>query len=634
MTQTPPPQDSSKLHRAALSLGALGVVFGDIGTSPLYTFRECLAALPADERAGGIMGVLSLVFWALFIVVTVKYVWCITRADNGGEGGIFALLALSTKGRATTARIGPWVMFVLLGAALLYGDGVITPAVSVLGAVEGLVAINPELHYFVVPLSVVVLLGLFFCQRFGTGTIGKVFGPVMVVWFGTIGVLGAWNIAQYPAVLEALNPLHAVRLLVSIQQRPLGFTHVATMLGAVVLALTGAEALYADLGHFGRRAIALAWYLIGMPGLILCYFGQGAWALAHPGDSTNPFFALVGEGWQRGVLTGLSVAAAIIASQALITGTYSLTRQAIQLGFLPRLSVAHTNARQEGQIYLPLVNILLAVCTIWVTVAFGSSTALASAYGIAVTGTMVVTTVAFFAVVRIRGWGLPRALAVCGFFLVIDLALFLSNLGKIRDGGWLPLVIGGGVLIIMHTWRTGKGEVVRRVYSNEITEEELKTMARSRNVSRVKGSAVFMAGTPRGTPLVLLHHLKANRSLHETVAILSVLTEPVPYVDEAERLQVSEIGAGCWRVVGRYGYMESPDAGALLEAAAARGLPIRPVAATYYFNHEMVVSGGASSMWEWQKRLYGLLSRNARPARDYFQIPPAQIVELGLPIQL
>jgi len=490
------------------------------------------------------------------------------------------------------------------------------------------VAVNANLERLVVPASVLVLVALFAFQRSGTGTIGKVFGPVMLVWFGTIGLLGFWQIARRPEVLVALNPMYALRLLAAGQVR------VMALLGAVVLAFTGAEALYADLGHFGRRAIATGWYAIAMPGLLLSYFGQGAWALANAGDPMNPFFAVAPAGWMRGGLTALSVVAAVIASQALITGTFSLTRQAIQLGFLPRLTVLHTNEKLEGQIYLPAVNAVLAVATIWVTVAFGSSNRLASAYGIAVTGTMVVTTVAFFAVLRRRGWSLLRAGSLCGVFVVIDLGFFAANLAKIGSGGWLPLAMGAAVLIVMHTWRTGRGEVVRRVYANEITEGELCSLAGSRNIARVRGSAVFMAGNPRGTPLVLLHHLKANRSLHEHVVILSVLTESLPAVPAAERLQVTAIGGGVWRVIARYGYMESPDAGALLEAARAFGVPVRPQEATYYFNHEMVVSGGASTMWEWQKRLYGLFSRNARPARDYFRIPPAQIVELGLPIQL
>jgi len=614
--------------RLALVVGALGVVFGDIGTSPLYTFRECLAAVPAAERTAGILGILSLVFWALFLVVTVKYVWCITRADNGGEGGIFALLALSGE-KPGAGKITVWVFLLLIGAALLYGDGVITPAVTVLGAMEGLVAFNADLAHWVMPLSVLMILALFLFQRHGTGSIGRVFGPVMLLWFGTLAVLGIWHIAHAPEVLYALNPLHAVRLLAS------GNVHIATLLGAIVLAFTGAEALYADLGHFGRKAIATGWYTIAMPALVLCYFGQGAWALAHPADDTNPFFALVSAGWPRLALTVLSVLAAFVASQALISGTFSLTRQAIQLGFLPRLTVRHTSAALEGQIYLPLVNTVLAVATIWVTFAFKSSTALASAYGIAVTGTMVVTTIAYFAVLRRARRSLWYVAPLCGLFLIVDLALFSANLGKIESGGWLPLAIGAGVLIIMHTWRTGKGEVLRRVYSNEITEDELRAMARSHNVARVRGGAVFMAGNPRGTPLVLVHHLKASRSLHEHVAILSVTTEPMPFVPASDRLTVSEIGEGCWRVVGRYGYMESPDAGALLETArTTHGLPLKPETATYYFNHEMVVSGGSSPMPNWQKHLYGILSRNARPARDYFLIPPNQIVELGLPIQL
>jgi KUP system potassium uptake protein len=604
------------------------VVFGDIGTSPLYTFRECVKALPEGGGDAAVLGVLSILFWTLLLVVVVKYLWFITRADNGGEGGIFALLALSTGKTSPAARITPWIIFVLGGAALLYGDGVITPAVSVLGAMEGLVAVNEDLSRYVVPASVVILLGLFMLQKHGTKLLGNLFGPVMLIWFVAIGVLGACEIVKHPQILKALNPIYGFRLLMD------GNLHIAGLLGAVVLAFTGAEALYADLGHFGRRAIMKAWYFVAMPGLLLSYFGQGAWALAHLGDTTNPFFALAPDGWMRSVLTGLSVTAAIIASQALITGTYSLTRQAVQLGFLPRLTVKHTSEDHEGQIYIPIVNTLLAIATIWVVVAFGSSERLTSAYGIAVTGTMGVTTVAFWVVLRKRGCSAFWTTPLCCCFLVVDVVLFGANLTKIQHGGWLPIALGAVVLIIMHTWRTGRSEIVRLVYSNEVTEAELVTLLTSKNLIRVRGSAVFMAGSPRGTPLVLLHHIKAGRCLHQDVAILSVITEPVPYVAESDRVQVFEIGGGVWRVVSHYGYLESPDAGAVLEAARASGVTVRPDQATYYFNHEMVVSGGGARMWEWQKALYGLLSRNSKPARDYFRIPPGQIVELGLPIQL
>jgi len=468
----------------------------------------------------------------------------------------------------------------------------------------------------------------------------------MLVWFITLGVLGVWHIAQYPSVLRAVNPVYAFALL---KHRPI---EIAALLGAVVLVFTGTEALYADMGHFGRTFIARAWYGAAFPGLLLNYLGQGAFVLthpatvenyvanpgffaAHPESVLNPFFLLAPQGLPRALLTALAFIAAIIASQALISGCYSLTRQAIQLGYFPRLKVTHTHAEFFGQIYMPFVNTLLAIGSIVTVIMFGSTANLSAAYGIAVTGTMAITTVAYFRVSR-RKWRRPLSVAVpvCGLFLIVDLAFFSANAHKIREGGWFPLAIGAFILAVMHTWKIGRAEIYQRVYGNNVTEEELTSIARSKHVTRVSGAAVFMVGSSTGTPIALLHHVKSNRSLHQTVVLLSVLTEEVPTVPDPERLKLVEVGEGLWRAVGHYGYMESPDAGMLMEMVKNRGVPINPDSATYFFNREMIITGGNAKMWEWQKSLYSFLSRNARPAKDYFQIPPSQIIEIGLPLQL
>jgi KUP system potassium uptake protein len=621
---------SARAH-AALCVGALGVVFGDIGTSPLYTMQECLKHLPATGRTESILGVLSLMFWALMFAVNFKYITFVMRADNHGEGGIFALLALShPKGMSRKRNLGLTTLVVMAGAALLYGDGVITPAITVLSSVEGFKSFSPEFDKFVVPGAVAILATLFYIQHKGTKTIGGVFGPVMLVWFVTLGALGAWHIFDAPVVFKALNPLLGLQLLIAYPAKA------AALLGAIVLTITGAEALYADMGHFGRRYISQAWTFFVCPGLLLNYFGQGAHALAHPEEPNgNPFFALAPPGPAQLALVMLSIVAGIIASQALISGTYSLTRQAIQLGFFPRLKILHTNAELAGQIYVPLVNWALALSTILVVLEFRSSAGLAAAYGIAVTGTMAVTTFAFYRVTLLL-WRWPRwkAQLLCGAFLAFDLVFFAANLHKFADGGWLPLALALGLLAVMYTWKLGRNEIQDKVYNAAVTELELSSIAKSKNIIRVPGSAVFMVATPKGTPLALLHHLKANRCLQQTVVLLTILTEEVPHVDEEERFTLNSLGEGVWRATGRYGYMESPDVAKIVERITNQGVPLDLMATTFYFNREMIITGGDAKMWEWQKGLYAFLSRNARPVKDYYQIMPTQIIEIGLPIQL
>ncbi|HEY1111252.1 MAG TPA: KUP/HAK/KT family potassium transporter [Opitutaceae bacterium] len=615
--------------QVALGIGALGVVFGDIGTSPLYTLRECLHALPPAEHAVAVLGVLSLVFWSLILVVSIKYTLFVLRADNRGEGGIFALLALGRFDRGSQKVMGIGTLIVLLGAAMLCGEAVITPAITVLGAVEGIKLVYPDVEHLVVPLSCVILAIIFAFQYRGTKFIGGIFGPVMLLWFAVLGGLGVWRILETPMVLQALNPMLGLNLLIT---HP---SEATVLLGSVVLAFTGVEALYADMGHFGRKAIVTAWYAVVLPGLTLNYFGQGAFFLSGRSSVDNPFLAIAPHGPLRYALLALSVLAAIIASQALISGAYSLVRQAIQLGYFPRLTVKHTNPDQRGQIYLPLVNAALAIGAIATVLEFRSSSKLAAAYGIAVTGTMIVTTLALYVVMR-RAWRWPtwRAGLICGVFLIIDVIFFYANLHKFADGGWLPIAIALGVLAIMVTWKQGKFEIFRRVYSHGVTEDELKDIACSTHIKRVRGTGVFMAGNPTGTPLVLLHHIKANKVLHETIVLLSIITEEVPYVPAEERLEVREIGEGVWRALARYGYMESPDVSDLIGQIRDRGVPLKPAEATYYFNREMIITGGEARMWEWQKHFYAFLSRNARQARDYYHLPPMQIIEVGLPIQL
>lgn len=631
MTSPAPDTTQGRKVQLALLTGALGVVFGDIGTSPLYAFRESIEHLAPADRISGVLGVLSLIFWSLMIVVSVKYLTVVMRAHNRGEGGIFALLSLSGLDRSRTPhrRIGFGVLVILLGASMLCGEGIITPAISVLSAAEGLKLVVPAAERVVIPLCVVILLVLYWLQHKGTHRIGQWFGPVMAVWFFVLGGLGIYHLVDTPAVLEALNPIHAFHLL---EHHP---NEAAGILGSVVLAITGVEALYADMGHFGRPAIMRAWYFLVLPGLTLNYFGQGAYVLSHPYDNGNPFLSLAPDGPARTALLLLSLLAAIIASQALISGTFSLLRQAIQLGYFPRLRIQHTSAEHRGQIYVPLVNTFMALGSIATVLLFKTSSALAGAYGIAVTATMSATTFAlFFAARRSWGWSLPSALCMCLFFAAIDIGFFAANVPKIAHGGWLPLALASLMFAIMYTWKSGRSEIQERIYGSAITELELSSIAKSKNIVRVPGSAVFMVATPKGTPLALLHHLKANKCLQQTVVLLTITTEEVPVVDEEERMTLDSMGEGVWRAVGRYGYMESPNVSRLVERIKAQDVPVNPMSTTYYFNREMIISGGSARMFQWQKNLYAFLSRNATSVKDYYHISPTQIIEIGLPVQL
>jgi KUP system potassium uptake protein len=621
-------------HRSSLgmvALGALGVVFGDIGTSPLYAMKECVTGPHAQEvNQPNVFGILSLIFWSLILVIAVKYLTFIMRADNKGEGGILALLALvPDKMREKAAGKLSWVaVLVLFGAALLYGDGIITPAISVLSAVEGLEVATTSLKPVVVPVTCLILLGLFAIQSKGTERVGKLFGPVMVLWFLTLATLGIVNIVQHPMILLAVNPWYAVSF----------FSHHGwhgfAVLGAVVLTLTGGEALYADMGHFGKLPIKTAWYAIVMPSLILCYFGQGALLLTHPEAASHPFFAMAPGGAFTYALVALSTVATIIASQALISGAYSLTNQAVQLGYFPRVMIRHTSQETEGQIYIPEINWGLAIACIALVLLFKESGRLAAAYGLAVTGTMTITSIVFYVVVR-KSWGWPKgkALLALGCFLMLDLPFLGANLIKFVDGGYVPVVIGLALFAVMVTWKRGRAFLAMSLAERRRPVgaflEELEQIC----AARVPGSSVFLTSNDSEVPAVLLHHIRHNRALTETVVLLTVVTEHVPWVAEESRARVSEVGKGIWRVVVRYGFMQRPDIPAALRAATP-GVPANEGDATYYIGRETFLATDAGRMGRWSETLFGFVARNARPASAWFNIPPERVVELGLQLDL
>ena len=617
---------------ALVSLGALGVVYGDIGTSPLYAMKECLTgehgAIPSHEN---VLGVLSLVFWALTLIICIKYLTFVLRADNKGEGGIQALAALvsSTDRRKTIPRLAIPVLMALFGTGLLYGEGVLTPAISVLSAVEGLNVVTHRLETFVVPITVGILIALFVVQRLGTHRIGTVFGWIMLVWFLSIGIAGSLWIVKEPAVLGAVNPIHAVRFLASNHLK--GFL----LLGSVVLVITGGEALYADMGHFGRVPIRIAWYCVVFPGLLLNYFGQGALLLtAEPGSVTNPFFQLV-EGPMLVPMVVLATMAAIIASQALISGAFSLTNQAVQLGYAPRVTIVHTSEKAEGQIYIPEVNYMLMVACVAVVLGFGSSTKLAGAYGVAVTGTMTITSILYF-LVRRDLWKLSLAssLAMLIGFLALDLTFFSATMAKIHHGGWLPLTFGALVFIGMTTWWRGRVELSRVMDQGNLPDELFLDDIETQALHRVKGTAVFMTSNPTGIPNVLMHHVKHNQVLHQQVVLLSIHTENMPWVGGATSLQVRDLGQGFFRVLARVGFMQTPNVPKIIERCATDGVVAIPATTTYYLGRQSLLTTGRTRMARWRKMLFAFLTRNSRPPTDFFGLPPNRVVELGLQIEM
>ncbi|HET7826444.1 MAG TPA: potassium transporter Kup [Anaeromyxobacter sp.] len=618
---------------AKLALGALGVVYGDIGTSPLYALKECFGGphgVPPEPA--NVIGVVSLVFWALAFVVTFKYFAFVMRADNRGEGGILALMAL--VGQTETSRAGRRVLLILglFGAALLYGDGVITPAISVLGAIEGVAVAAPPLAHLVVPITVVILLLLFLFQKRGTATVGAVFGPIMVLWFVSIALLGVRGILLDPGILRAVSPAEGIRFFA----RHGG--HGFLVLGGVVLVITGAEALYADMGHFGKRPIRVAWLGVAMPALVLNYMGQGAALLRDPTAARNPFYLLAPE-WALYPMIAIATAAAIVASQALISGAFSLTQQAVQLGYSPRVTIRHTSRTEIGQIYIPEVNWAVGLATVALVLGFESSSNLAAAYGIAVTGTMGITTLLFHRVARDQ-WRWPRwkAWPLTLVFLAVDLAFFGANVVKIEEGGWFPLAAGALVFTLLSTWKRGRQVLAAQLRDAGLPLPLFLAEIGRKNPVRVPGTAVFLTSNVENVPPVLLHHLKHNKVLHERVVLASLVTEEIPSVPEAERVTVRELGSGFVQVVSRYGFMETPDVPAMLESIPKRAIPgpklrIVPMETTYFLGRETLLPTGPSSMASWRKRLFIVMARNAQTASSFFRLPPNRVVEMGAQIQ-
>jgi KUP system potassium uptake protein len=625
VTSSASPATSPK-RLAPLTLTAIGVVYGDIGTSPLYTIRECFYGSHAVETTPeNVLGVLSLVLYALFIVISIKYIAIVMRADNQGEGGILALTALLPSRRRTTPML---VALGIFGAALLYGDGMITPAISVLGAVEGLQVETPLFAAYVVPMSVAILIVLFLVQKYGTHRVGRLFGPIMVTWFVVIAALGISWIAREPAIIMAINPLHGVAYF-----RAHGLPGVA-VLGAVFLAVTGGEALYADMGHFGKTPIRIAWFALVLPALVLNYLGQGALLLLDREAVKQPFF-LLAPAWALFPLVGLATAAAIIASQALISGAFSLTQQAIQLGYAPRLNIEHTSSDAIGQVYVPQVNFALMVSTVLIVLGFGSSSALAAAYGIAVTMTMVITAVLLHVIALERWrWPWPVALTITSVFLAIDLTFFGANLLKLFQGGWLPILIGASIFTAMTTWKTGRRVVAERLIARAIPIDHFLAAITAAPPIRVPGTAVFMTAQPRGIPPALAHNLRHNKMLHERVVLLSVSTAPVPHIAEDHRLTSDVVGSGIYSIRLTYGFMEDPHVPNALRAARAAGLDIDTEDITYFLGRETILVTGRRGMARWRERLFVLMTRNATGATAFFRLPPERVVELGVQVEI
>jgi len=630
--------DSHTDHRASLAalvLGALGVVFGDIGTSPLYTLKECLiAAGGADASRADLFGILSLMFWALVMVVTVKYLCFIMRANHHGEGGIFALLAIvPDRFRTHTTRRGRvtgMALLAVIGASLLYGDGVITPAISVLSAVEGLTIASPRLAPLVVPFTCGILVALFAIQRRGTGSIGRLFGPVMTVWFATLAVLGLYHVVQQPEILAALSPHHGAAFFLRHGIKGM------LILGSVVLAVTGGEALYADMGHFGVRPIRLAWTALVLPALTLCYLGQGALVLRNPQATENPFYSMVPAGLPTYLLVALSSAATVIASQALISGAFSLTRQAMLLGYLPRVTIKHTAYHTEGQIYIPEVNNLLAIGCLALVMTFRESVKLAAAYGIAVTGTMAITSILYYIVVRHTwGWSRWKAGALLALFLTFDIPFLLANLFKFFDGGYVPMLIGAALIAGMLIWSRGRTMLIERYASRFSTLDKARPIIARSLSSRVPGTAVFISPSAEHVPPILMHHVERGRSLHETVILLTVEQADVPVVPEQSRSRFSVLGDGFYRLVISFGYMEEPLLLPVLEASTrAHGIPLNTAETTYYVGHETIVVRDEATINRIPEAIFSYLNRNAVHEEKRYGMPLDQVVEIGTQIDI
>ena len=623
------PRRASPKRLALAGLGALGVVYGDIGTSPLYALRECFHGrygVALDH--GSVLGVLSLILWALILVVTLKYLTYVMRADNDGEGGVLALLALALglERPVQSQRVVFWIG--IIGAALLFGDAIITPAISVLSAVEGLRVEAPALAPVIVPVTVAILIGLFAMQRRGTARVGAVFGPIMVLWFAVLAVLGVRQIARRPEVLLAISPTYAIGFFV--QHELAG----AIVFGAVVLVVTGAEALYADMGHFGKRPIRLAWLFVVLPALALNYLGQGALLLAQPEAVESPLMFMAPT-WARVPLLLLATTAAVIASQALISGTFSIARQAILLGYSPRLAIVHTSTAEIGQIYLPSLNWGLMLATVVLVIGFGSSSALAAAYGIAVTGTMVMTTLLAHVVARRRWqWTLPLALAVTLPLLAIDLAFFSANMLKLFDGGWVPLVVAAAVFTSMTTWRRGRAILRERIAERSIPLDSLEAWLAEERPVRVPGTAVYLTAHPSAVPHALVDNVRHNRSIHEEVILLSILFARSAHVLVSLRLEVEHVCPGVKRIIGHYGFVESPDVPSLLRLAIAEGIDVDPDQVTFVLGRETLLPAEQPGMARWREAFFSFMSRNAERAAAFFRIPSRRVLEVGTQIDL
>lgn len=623
---------TDRKYIATLTIGALGVVYGDIGTSPLYTLRECFGGPHGIAVTDtNVLGVISLVCWTLISIVSIKYLSLVLRADNKGEGGILSLMALAySEGDSNNPSRFAQIMVLLgiFGTALLYGDGMITPAISVLGAIEGLEVATPFFTPYIVPITVVIFIVLFSIQRFGTGVVGKVFGRVTFFWFLAIGALGIKGIIGQPAILRALNPWFAFEFF-----RVNGH-HGFLVLGAVFLCVTGAEALYADMGHFGRKPIRLAWFGVVFPALLLNYFGQGALLMLNKTAAANPFYYLAPK-WALYPLVILATAAAIIASQALISGAFSLTMQAIQLGYLPRMRIEHTSHTERGQIYIAQVNWLLLIACVGLVIGFKNSTNLAAAYGIAVTMTMIITTLLFdIASQKLFGWSKPKAILVCAPFLIIEMSFFGANALKIAHGGWFPLIIGAAFFTLLTTWKTGRTVLGMRLKDATLPLTSFITDVQASPPIRVKGTAVYLSGRTGVLPLSLLHNLKHNRVLHERVVILTILSHDRAYFDDAKRLEMEALDAGFHRLVGHFGYMEEADVPALLARCPARGLDLKPNELSYFVSKETIIPSQRKGMLIWRERLFAMMSRNALSAARFFKLPPNRVVELGMQVEI